>query len=104
MKFTQDPVFIPFTLFLIFQVWFFWNTGRNEKYHELARTTSDPEVMKKLLKDRSWFVRSGLSLNPQVPEDILESLSEDKDPFVRKLSSEKLKDVRHWDKFLKSLG
>ena len=117
MEFVQDPMFIPVTLFLIFQVWFFWNTGRNEKFYELAKTTTDPEVMKKLLKDGSWFVRCGLILNPQVPEDILESLSKDKDSQVRNLATEWLErnrsraernrsraeQDRHWTELLKSL-
>lgn len=95
MEFVQDPNFIPVTLFLIFQVWFFWNTGRKENLYQLAKTTKDLEVMKSLLKDRSWFVRCGLVFNPQVSDEILESLSKDKDSQVRKLSTEKLERNRY---------
>jgi len=53
-----------------------------EEKEELARTTKNPEILRELAKDESYWVRKRVAENPNTPPDVLRELVEDEEIFV----------------------
>ena len=88
VRIARNPAALPKTLEMLGSL-----IGINESniVAHVAKNPSTPmDILNKLSKHKSWFVRAGIAGRDDVPEDIIKELLGDRVPIVRRYAQETL--------------